>query len=328
MLPMPAAEPFDSHDYCFDVAWDGIRALASIEGGQVRLWGRDLVDLTDRYPEVAALAQLSPPETIVDGELIVSDSEGRPDHLALEERQHAKNGEIVRRLADVHAVTYVVYDLLYLGGRSMMKLPLIRRRPRMFESVRSSGRIYVLEPVAEDGLALFEAAREKGLEGVVAKRFDSPYRAGQRHPDWLQIDAVRRADFAVMGFIPQAGHILLEALIVGTYDGRSFRPVGRVVGGYDRMISIRLRKALDSLPAALPPAGSRWSDEGICWVEPAVVVSLKFSEWDQNGHLRFPVFNALRPEVAAEECVRAPVIEPPPPPRPRSAAVQIPRLPI
>lgn len=328
MLPMPGAEPFDSSAYCFDVSWDGIRAIASIEGGRVRLWGRDLVDLTARYPEVTALADLAPGETIVDGELIVSDSDGRPDPVALEARQHAGKPGEVDRLAELHPVTYVVYDLLFLKGRSVMKEALVKRRPRMFEAIRSSKRIYVLEPVADDGLALFDAAREKGLEGVVAKRFDSPYRAGHRHPDWLQIDAVRREDFAVMGFIPQAGPILVEALIVGTYDGRAFQPSGRVVGGFDRAMSIRLRKALDALPAALPVRESRWSDDRICWVKPEVVVNVKFSEWDQNGQLRFPIFNALRPEVSAEECVRRPVMEPRQPPRPRRVDIQIPKLPI
>lgn len=328
MLPMPAAEPFDSHDYCFDVSWDGIRALASVTAGQVSLWGRDLIDLTDRYPEVAQLADLAPPETIVDGELIVSDPDGRPDRVAIEARQHATNPDVVRRLAAEHPVTYVVYDLLYLRGRSMMKETLLRRRPRMSDSIRTAGRIYVVEPVADDGLALFDAAREKGLGGLIAKRFDSPYRAGQRHPDWLQIDGVRRADFAVMGFIPQAGDILLEALIVGTNDGRAFRVAGRVVGGYDRAMSIRLRKLLDALPVALPVQNPPWSDDRICWVKPQIVVNVKFSEWDRNGLLRFPIFNALRPEVGAEECTRTPVIEPPRAPRPRRVEIQIPSLPI
>jgi bifunctional non-homologous end joining protein LigD len=328
MLAMPAAEPFDSRDYVFDVAWDGVRALASIEDGQVRLWGRDLTDLTDRFPEAQALAGLAPDRTMVDGELIVSDEEGRPDRVSLEARQQARAGEAAMRISAAHPVTYVVYDLLYLRGRSVMKEPLERRRPRMFEAIRSSGRIYVVEPVAEDGLALFDAAREKGLEGVIAKRFDSPYRAGQRHPDWLQIDAVRQQDFAVLGFVPRAGNQLLEALIIGTFDGRAFQPAGRVVGGFDRAASIRLRQSLDALPAAVPPQDPRWADGRICWVKPQTVVNIKFSEWDRQGQLRFPIFNTMKPEVTAQECTRAAVVEPPEPARPRRIDVQIPRLPI
>ena len=326
MLPMPAATPFDSHDYAFEVAWDGVRTLASIDCGQVRIWGRDLRDLTSRYPEVQALAAFAPPETIVDGELIVPDAEGRPDGAALEERQEAVRPETVARAAAAHPVTYVVYDLLYLRGRSLMKEPLVRRRPRLFEAIPSKGRIYVVEPVAGDGLAFFDAAREQGLGGVVAKRFDSPYRAGQRHPDWLLIEAARRQDFTVIGFIPQGSDHLLEALIVATYAGRGFEPAGRVVGGFDPLVSRRLRKALDALPNASPPEDAHWSDERICWVEPRMVVAIKFSEWDRNGQLRFPIFSGLRPEVSPQECVRTPMVEPPEPARPRRVDIPLPRL--
>src|SRR5438094_7192197 len=328
MLPMPAAEPFDSHDYAFEVAWQGIRALARIDRGQVRVWGRDLRDLTGRYPEVQALAAIAPGETIVDGELIVADSEGRPDSVALDKRQQAANPEAVARAVAAQPVTYVVYDLLYLAGRSMLNLPLVRRRPRLSETIRSSARIYVVEAVAEDGLALFEAAQERGLEGIVAKRFDSPYRAGQRHHDWLAIEAVRRQDFAIIGFIPQAGDPLLEALIVGTHDGRTIHPAGRVGGGFDNATSQRLRKALDALAGSAAPDDSRWIDDRICWVQPKIVVSVKFSEWDLKGQLRFPIFSRLRPEVAPEECVRTPMVEPPLRSRPRLVDIQLPRLPL
>jgi len=328
MLPMPVAAPFDSAAYAVEVTWDGLRALASIDRGTVRLWGRDLRDLTGRFPEVQTLEAIGPPETMVDGELIVTDPEGRPDRVALDERLQATRPETIARIAARHPVTYVVHDLLYLRGRSMLNEPLVRRRPRLNEVIHSSGRIYVVEPVAEDGFALFDAAREQGLDGVVAKRFESPYRTGQRHPDWLQIDAVRREDFVVLGFIPQGGSQLLEALIVGTYDGRSFVPAGRVVGGFDTATSLRLRKALDALPNATAPDDSRWVDDNVCWVEPRIVAGIRFSEWDQNGLLRFPIFGRLRPDVSPQECVRTAVIEPPEPARPRSRQVQLPRLPI
>ena len=210
----------------------------------------------------------------------------------------------------------------------MLKESLERRRSRISEAIKSSGRIYVVDPVNEDGLALFEAAREKGLDGIVAKRLDSPYRPGQRHPDWLQIDAVRKQDFAVLGFIPQAGAHLLEALIVGVFDGRAFRPVGRVVGGFDRVASIRLRKALDTLPSAPVPDDARWSDERICWVKPQTVVNIKFSEWDQKGQLRFPIFNAIKPHGSPYECVRGAVIDAPVPATAHRAEIHLPQLPI
>ena len=326
MLPMPASEPFDSEEYAFEVAWDGVRALASIERGEVRIWGRDLRDLTAQYPEVQALAALAPPETIVDGELIVADAEGRPDGVALEARKEAVRPDMVARAAAAHPVTYVVYDLLYMRGKSFMKEPLIRRRPRVYQAIASTGRIYVVEPVADNGFAFFDAAKDKGLSGVVAKRFDSPYRAGQRHPDWLLIEAVRRQDFAIVGFIPQAGEHALEALVVATYDGRQFQPAGRVVGGFDAAASRRVRKAVDVLPRVSAPEDDRWSDERIRWVEPRIVVAIKFSEWDRNGQLRFPIFSGVRPDVSPQECVRTAMLQPPEPSGPRRVDIQLPRL--
>src|SRR5207237_7043842 len=163
MLPMPSAEPFDSEDYAFEVSWDGVRALASIDGGQGRLWGRDLRDLTDRYPEVQALAALAPPETIVDGELIVTDADGRPDGVALEARQQALRPETVARAAAAHPATYVVYDLLYMRGKSLTKEPLFRRRPKVYQSIASDGRTHGVEPGPNDGLPLSAACEATAL---------------------------------------------------------------------------------------------------------------------------------------------------------------------
>jgi bifunctional non-homologous end joining protein LigD len=326
MLPMPAAAPFDSPAYAFEVAWEGIRALAAVSQGQVNLWGRGLRDLTSRYPEVQVIAAQAPPDTIFDGELIITDLDGRPDRPALEVREQAASDEVVARAAAAHPVTYVIYDILYMRGRSLMKEPLQRRQGRLRESVGSSGRVYVADPVIGEGLAFFDAARDKGLEGVVAKRLDSPYRAGQRHPDWLAIDAARHQDFVLMGYVP--GNPGLEALIVGTYDGRGFQPAGRVVGGYDSGAALRLRKTLDGLLSGPTPNDPRAADDRIRWVEPQVVVNVRFSEWDRHGQLRFPIFSGLRREVSPEECVRTAVVEPPDPQRPAIMAIPLPRLPI
>lgn len=327
MLPMPASDPFDSPAHSFEVAWEGVRGLAFIDGSGVRLWGRALSELTAQYPEVAALADLLPRETILDGELIVADADGRPDHAALQEREHAQGNDAVARASREHAVTYVLYDLLYLNGRSLLREPLHRRRSRLREAMASTSRFYVPEPVIGEGLAFFDAAREKGLEGIVAKRLDSLYRPGGRHPDWLLIQAVRREDFVVLGFVPGRGNALLEALVVGSYDGQIFRPVGKVVGGYDVNAARRLRQQLGSLPAALRPADERWAKEEVSWVQPQVVVCVKFSERDRNGQLRFPIFCGLRPEVAPEECIPSPMVDPAPPEPRRRAEIQLPRLP-
>jgi len=327
MLPLPAAEPFDSPGHAFEVAWNGVRALACVQTGGLRLNGRALRDLTPRYPEMQTLRSLLPDETIVDGELIATDAQGRPDAGALEERENADDPWSVAAGVREHPITYVVYDLLYARGRSLLHDPLHRRRAQLTDLLRSTDRIYVPRPVPAEGIALFEAAQEKGLEGIVAKRLDGRYHPGRRHPDWLLVQAVRQEDFPVVGLVPGQGGHLLEALIVGSYDGQGFPPVGRVVGGFDAQAALRLRRRLDRLAVVPAPTGHPFTQGDICWVEPKVVVGVKFSEWDAGGFLRFPIFCGLRPDVAPQECVRTPLVEPVR--RQRSPVdIELPRLPL
>lgn len=328
MLPMPAATAFDSPEYIFEVAWNGVRAMASFESGRVTLWGRNLTDLTDRYPEVDALKEMTPVDSIVDGELIVTDVDGRPDPSALQEREHATTPAAIARAVAEHPATYVVYDLLYARGRSLMREPLLRRQARLRESIRSANRIYVADPVVAEGLAFFDAAEEKGLSGVIAKRIDSPYRPGQRHPDWLEVRTARQQDFAVLGFIPGNGSRRIEALVVGTYERSGYLPAGMVVGGFDPMTEARLRAALDPLPNVPRPPDAQSVDDRVCWVDPRVVVAVKFSEWTAAGQLRFPIFNGIRLDVSPSECFRMSLVEAPVSLRPAHADPQPPRLPL
>lgn len=328
MLPMAAADPFDSPLHAFEVAWDGVRALACRDGDGLRVWGRALRDLAPRYPELQALAPAIPPDTVVDGELIVGDAAGRPDAALLVEREHADRPALIERLQARHPVTYVIYDLPVLAGRSLLREPLHRRRALLRDTIPSAGRVYVPEPIIGEGIAFYDAARDRGLEGVVAKRLDGRYHPGRRHPDWLLVLAVRREDFVVCGFLPGSSGRLLQALVVGSFDGHGVRPVARVGGGFDADTSFRLRRLLDGLPAAPAPADARWEEEGMVWVSPRVVVCVKFSEWDARGQLRFPIFSGLRPDVLPEECVRMPLLDPSRPDRSRRVDIQVPTLPI
>jgi len=328
MLPMLAAEPFDSPAHCFEVAWDGVRAMASLSGDRLRLTGRSGQDLTAAYPEVDRLSSLLPPGTMVDGELIVADREGRPDPAAIQERQQAQDPYDLAAGARTHPVTYVVYDILFRRGRSLLPDPLHRRRQTLKDTLGSTGSIYVPGALEAEGIAFFEAAQEKGLQGIVAKRLDSPYTPGRQHQAWLLIQAVRQADFVVMAFTPGRGDHPLQGLIVGSSDGNGYRPVGRVSGGYDLRAGLRLRRLLDPLPTASASPGERWAGDEVCWVEPRVVVSVKFSEWDHTGQLRFPIYCGLKPDVSPHECVRLPLIEQPPPPARPRVAIELPTLPL
>lgn len=333
MLPMLAAEPFDSPAHCFEVAWDGVRAIAAFDGTRLRLGGRTGRDLTISYPEAQALRDLLPPDTMVDGELIVADREGRPDAMALQEREQAQHAYDIAAGVRTHPVTYVVYDILYRRGRSLLPEPLSRRRQDLKETLTSTGSIYVPGVLETEGIAFFEAAQEKGLQGIIAKRLDSGYFPGRQHAAWLLIQAVRQASFVVLAFAAGKDDQPLDSMIVGSYDGQGYRPVGRITGGYDLKAALRLRRLLDPLPpldpqeAGTPKAGERWAGHALRWVEPRVVVSVMFSEWDQAGLLRFPIYCGLQPDVSPEECVRLPFVEPVVSTRPR-VAIELPTLPL
>ncbi|HEY0494053.1 MAG TPA: hypothetical protein VGD57_11405, partial [Candidatus Dormibacteraeota bacterium] len=232
------------------------------------------------------------------------------------------------RAVSEHPVTYVVYDLLYSRGRSLMREPLQRRQARLRESIRSANRIYVADPVVAEGLAFFDAAEEKGLAGVIAKRLDSPYRPGQRHPDWLELRPARQQDFAVLGFIPGTGSRRIEALVVGTYEAGGFLASGLVGGGFDPIAETRLRAELEVLPNVPRPPDTPLQDDRVCWVDPRLVVAVKFSEWTAGGQLRFPIFAGVRLDVSPSECFRMSLVESPAPLQPAHAEIQPPRLPL
>jgi ATP-dependent DNA ligase len=193
MLAVPAA-PFDAPEYSFEVKWDGIRALAAVEAPGWRLWGRQRADYTARYPELDGLRRL-PAGTLVDGELVAFAPDGRPELPRLLRRHGLTDSWRIRQARRWCPVQYLLFDLLYHGGRCLLNEPLARRReelaalcarPDLPELLFSAG-------VVEAGTALYALALARGHEGVVAKRLDSTYRPGRRSPTWRKIKPGGRA---------------------------------------------------------------------------------------------------------------------------------------
>jgi bifunctional non-homologous end joining protein LigD len=299
--PMQAASaeaPFSSNEYLFEVKWDGLRCvLFRDEGGQVRLKDRGMNDITADVPEVVKAARRIPPGSVIDGELVATDGEGRPDYTRL--RQRLAGGA---RMQDEIPTAYLAFDALYLEGRPLLRQPVLRRRARLARSVEAGGHIFVPDHIEEDGVELFEACLERGLEGVVAKHVQSPYVPGQRSPFWLKVKAVKSDDFVVIGW---TGVRPFDALVVGFYEEGRLLPCGTVGGGYDddatRVLGERvLELATEKSPLEPAPIMMR----PVNWVRPELVVSIRYSEWSPDGTLRFPIFNGLRPEVHPAEAVR------------------------
>jgi DNA ligase D-like protein (predicted ligase) len=301
LRPMQAASaeaPFSSAEYIFEVKWDGLRCILFRDSdGQVRLKDRGLNDLTSDLPEVAHAARRVPPGSVIDGELVATDTDGRPDYPRL--RQRLRGGA---RGRDAIPTAYLAFDALYLEGRPLLRQPVLRRRARLAKSVEAGGHLFVPDHIEEDGVELFEACLERGLEGVVAKHRQSPYVPGQRSPFWLKVKAVKSDDFVVIGW---TGEKPFDALVVGYHEDGRLLPCGTVGGGYDDETAGALRDRLAELASAdspldPPPIMLR----PVNWVRPDLVVSIRYSEWSPDGTLRFPIFNGMRPEVHPAEAVR------------------------
>jgi bifunctional non-homologous end joining protein LigD len=301
MRPMQAASaeaPFSSPDYLFEVKWDGLRCIVFKDSeGHVHLQDRGLHDITADVPEVVAAAKRIPPGSVIDGELVATDKDGRPDYPRLRERL-AAGASLMEKIP----TAYLAFDALYLEEKPLLRQPVHRRRARLKKAVEAGGHIFVPDHIEEDGVELFEACLERGLEGVVAKHRLSPYVPGQRSPFWLKVKAVKSDDFVVIGWLGQKA---FDALVVGYHEDGRLLPCGTVGGGYDEATTGAIRDSLveletDDSPLDPPPI----MISPVHWVRPELVVSVRYSEWSPDGTLRFPIFNGIRPEIHPAEAVR------------------------
>src|SRR3954451_779023 len=206
MLARPGELPRDEGKWGFEVKWDGIRTVAFLDHGHITLQGRNFTDFTPRYPEVRDLArQLGARRVILDGEVVAFDAEGRPSFERLQTRMHLASDSAVRRRVKDTPVTYVIFDLLYLDGHSTMALPYEQRR-ELLEQCELEGPYWRAPGYQRgEGTPLLEATRLQGIEGVVAKRLDSPYVAGRRASGWIKVKNVGLQDVVIGGWTPGAG---------------------------------------------------------------------------------------------------------------------------
>jgi len=215
---LPPPEQDDAWGYEFK--WDGVRAVAVVEAGTLALWARSSTEITVRYPELNRLpTALAGHDAVVDGEVVALDARGRPDFGALQGRMH-RTGPEVRRMAAAAPVTYLVFDLLAWDGDSLLALPYAQRRERL-EALGIAGERWVPTPwFRGGGAAVLAASRDNGLEGLVAKRLDSPYRPGVRGPEWRKVKNVRTQAVVVGGWRPGRGRRAggVGSLLVGVHD--------------------------------------------------------------------------------------------------------------
>ena len=299
MLAKPGTLPPDDADWAYEIKWDGVRAIAYSEPGRIRFESRNHNDISAAYPELKALNRaLSSHSAILDGEIVSFDADGRPSFGRLQSRMHVRGESQARRLSKEFPVVYVAFDLLWLDGHSLTALPYVERRERLRELGLDGRSWQTPDHVVGNGPAVLEASRERGLEGVVAKKLDSPYEPGRRSRCWLKVKNVRREDVVVGGWLPGEGRRSdrIGALLVGVPEDGRLRYCGRVGTGFTDAELARLADVLEPRDTS-PFAGAPKPPRGAVWVQPSHVAEVEFTEWTSDGMLRHPSYKGLREEA-------------------------------
>jgi bifunctional non-homologous end joining protein LigD len=304
MLAQPGSLPSADQDaWAVEMKWDGVRALAYIADGTVRLMSRNAKDITAAYPELQLMAGATGRrQAVVDGEIVAFDEAGRPSFGALQPRMHQRNPAAAAELAHAVPVTFMAFDLLHLGDDPLIRLPYTERRD-LLETVFTPGYRWQV-PVrfhdhAEDA---FAASRRLGLEGVVCKRLDSPYRPGKRTPEWTKVKNVRAVEVVIGGWKPGSGRRsgTIGSLLLGSYDheGR-LRFIGHVGTGFTDAMLRDLHRRLTPLERPDPPFDEpvpREHARDAHWVEPVMVGEVQYAEVTGDNRLRHPSWRGLRPD--------------------------------
>ena len=299
MLATLAAELPRGDGWSFEVKFDGFRALAYVRGGECELVSRNEKPLTPRFPEVAKAIPraLKTPNGVLDGEVCALDAAGRPSFSAMQQG----TGTLV----------FYVFDLLEADGEPLVDLTLEVRQSRLAELVDRRSRTVRVSEGFDDGEALYEAAKQQGLEGVMAKRLASKYWQGKRTRDWLKIKTHGRQEFVIAGYTRGAGRRAesFGSFVLAVNEGGGLRYVGNVGTGFDTKEIDRLLKLLRPLerkdsPFGVVPKMPRVRKADIVWVEPRLIAEVEFSEWTHDNRVRQPSYKGLRDDKSVREVRR------------------------
>src|SRR5438270_4787802 len=296
MLATLVDQPFDRPGWLFEIKWDGYRAIAEVGKRGVRLYSRNHLSFNERYrPIVAALEQIGH-EAVLDGEVVALDHQGKARFQLLHNYQKTAEGQLA----------YYVFDLLQRDGHDLRPLPLTRRKEILQTIIDGIPQVRLSEHVEERGTAFFKAAKEQGLEGIIAKVGKSPYREGQRTHEWLKIKPRRRQEAVIGGFTePRGSRKDLGALVLGVYEGDALVYIAHTGGGFTGARLADIKARLKPLVQKACPFKKRPSANApVHWVRPELVCEVMFQEWTQDGHMRQPIYLGLREDKPAHSVRR------------------------
>jgi bifunctional non-homologous end joining protein LigD len=306
MLATLVEAPPTDLDWLFEIKYDGVRVLASRADDKVELRGRSGQVVTTRYPEVAAALRALPlRQFLLDGEIVALDDEGRSSFQRLQERMGLTRPADVERARAEVPVGMVAFDALGLDGRDLRRLPLEARKECLKLLVPARGVIAYGDHVEGHGAEFLATACEQRLEGVIAKRRDSPYVA-RRSRDWLKIKCLLEQEFVIGGYtVPQGTRAHFGALHLGLYENGELVYVSKVGTGFDDKTLALVSEKLRPLACATSPfTRGTPTGRGHHWVEPRLVCQVRFTEWTRDGGIRHPAFLGLRDDKRPEDCVR------------------------
>ncbi len=304
MLAETREQPFSKAGWIFELKLDGYRLRAARANDGALLISRNGHDLSAAFPEITrALAALPYERLVLDGEVVVLDDAGHPSFQRLQNRARLSRVPEIRRAAVENPATLYLFDLLAFDGWDLRPLPLVKRKGILEKIIPPTGALRYLEHFETKGEALYEQVVQLGLEGIVAKRADSTYRAG-RSADWLKIRADRTGDFVVVGFTrPKGSRGGFGALHLGGFADGKLMYAGRVGSGFNAAQLKEVAAKLEARAATTPAfAGPAPKDDAHSWVEPELVVEVRYKEWTDEGLLRQPVFLRFRDDKPVAEC--------------------------
>ena len=307
MAKLGTAVPTPDSAWGFEFKWDGIRAVAYVEGGRVRLLSRSGEDITPRYPEVHAMGRaLGSREVILDGEVVALDENGRPSFEQIQQRMGLTSESEIRRKLKVVPITYMLFDLMWQDGHSALERPYTERR-RMLEALKLTGDSWQTPPYEKGGgQVMLEASAKAGLEGIMAKKLDSKYEPGLRSGAWVKIKNHSRQELVIGGWLEGEGRRrgYPGALLVGYYDKGKFVYAGKVGTGFTDAMLDKLLALMKPLEQASSPFDVGSPPKKAHFIKPKLVGEFEFVEWTKSGQLRAPTFKGLRTDKPARKVVR------------------------
>ena len=285
----------DSNAYIFEPKLDGTRCIAEV-GKEVKLYNRREKNISRRYPFICKeLSKVG--NVILDGEIVCYNREGKPDFYLLQKREHVESDLIIEMRAKLIPATYVIFDILEMDEKPLIKKP-IEERKEILNEIFSKSRHLEIIFFTENGKILWEEIRKRNLEGVIAKEKGSRYFPGERRKEWLKIKNVKSIDVIIIGYTTEKREI--SALGMGLYRGEKIYYVGKVGTGFEEEIMQHLLKNFErTKPYA---ANAEKAPPHMIWVKPRFVAEVEYLEVTKDMELRSPSFKRLRNDKGPEEC--------------------------